>query len=160
MAFVSTAVAVVGTAYSIDQANKASKAQKNANSTQRDINKLKNEQQKRAFLRNFRQTQAAALMNSVASGVGLESSGVQGTLASEQTQKATNLADFREFNRLGAEVASFQNRAATKGFNSAVGGSVASFASQFISAAPSSSSTSGSIDFGDPSGGLAIGGIK
>ena len=130
--FIALGVSLLGMAGSTSQARKGSKAQKAANEAQRKINKLKNKQAKREFLRNFRQTQAIALSSAIGQGVGLESSGVQGTLASEKTQAKLALNEFNEFDKLGAEAAAAQNRAASASFKSGVYGQVSSFASQFV----------------------------
>ena len=133
VALAALGLAVASTGLSISQGRKSSKAQKRANEAQRKINRLKNRQAKRAFLRNFRQSQAVALVQGIASGVGLESSIVQGTLASQGSQARTGLREFQTFNRLGAEFTSAQNAASSAAFKSQVFGQVASFASSFIS---------------------------
>jgi hypothetical protein len=125
--------AVAGTAKSIIDAKKAKKAGKAANAAQVKANRLKNAQAKRAFLRSFQQAQAAALVSAISSGVGIESSVSQAGLSSLASQKATQIAEFKEFDKLGVAVAS--NRQAAAGFqaSSATFGQVASFASKFVS---------------------------
>ena len=65
---------------------KKNKAKKKARKAGANIEKVRNLQAKRAFLRNYRQAQAAALVGGVASGVSVDSSAVKGTQASQQTQ--------------------------------------------------------------------------
>jgi hypothetical protein len=130
-AFTALAIGIVAAGASIHQGKKATKAQKRANEAQRKINKLKNFQAKRSFLRNFRQTQAAALSTAIAQGVGLESSGVQGTRASEQAQKNTALIEFKRFDELGGEYAAQTNKAADASFNAGAFASLSSLAMSF-----------------------------
>jgi len=112
---------------------KAQKAQAEANRLQMKANRLKNLQQKRGFLRGFRQAQANVLSTAVASGIGLGSSRTQGTLASEKSQAGLAVREFAEFDRLGEGVANAQQRSASQAFRSQTFGAVSSFASQFIS---------------------------
>ena len=141
MVGVVTAAVVIGTAVSIDQSKKASKAQKKANTAQRSINQLQNKQNKRQFLRAFRQAQAQALQNAVTAGVGLESSAFQGTVASQATQAEVAVKEFKEADRLGAVQTSALNQAASAQFKAQVGSSVASFASQFAGYKPGGGTT-------------------
>lgn len=128
MPAVSSFIAVAAIGGKVLSGRKAKKASKRANAAQRAINKLKNKQAKRAFLRKFRQFQAAALVGGVASGVSVESSGVQGTLAGQATQAATGIAEFNQFDKLGGEQTAALNAQASANFQSSVFGSIASFA--------------------------------
>ena len=130
---IATAVSVAGAASSYVQGKKAAKAQKNANNVQRDSNRLVNKQAKRQFLRNFRQSQANNIVAAVAAGVGLESSGVRGSLASERSQAQTALSEFDKQDELGTQFAGFQNKATNAAFRSATFGQISSFASSFVS---------------------------
>ena len=140
-----SAVVVASTAYSISQGKKASKAQKQSNEAQRRINELRNKQNKRAFLRQFRQAQADALQSAVAAGVGLESSAFQGTRASQATQAETAVKEFKRMDELGAEQTAALNRASNAQFRSQVGSAVASFASQFVGWKPGGTTEVGSV---------------
>jgi hypothetical protein len=130
---IAVGVAAVGVGASIVAGKKATKQQKKANAAQRKINQLKNKQAKRAFIRNFRQQQAIALTQGIASGVGLESSLVQGTMASQAAQAKTALREFKAFDSLGGEFTAATNRASSAAFKSAAFGQVAAFAGNFIS---------------------------
>lgn len=131
MSFVATAVAVVSTGASLIQGKKASKNQARANEEQRKINRLKNEQAKRAFLRNFRQTQATNMVATIGRGVGLDSSGYQGTAASEVSQRNLAIKEFNELNQLGAAAAAFSTKAAQQSYQSQAYGTIGSIASSF-----------------------------
>lgn len=126
---ISLFIAAASTLGTILSGKKAKKASKAANAAQRKINRLKNEQSKRAFLRQFRQAQAAALVSGVASGVTIESSGVQGTLAGQFSQKETALSEFKQADDLGVAQQAAQNAQASANFAGSVFGSVAAFAS-------------------------------
>lgn len=129
MAIFSTVIAVASVVGSLIQGNKAKKASKKANRAQRAINRLKNAQQKRAFLRRFRQAQAAALVGATASGVEVESSLTQGTLASQKTQNIIAGAEFQEFDRLGGLQTQAFNEQANANFAGSIFSSVGAFAS-------------------------------
>lgn len=133
LAVAALAVSAVGTVGSIIQAKKGRKKGVAANEAQKKLNRKKNAQAKRAFLRQFQQAQAASLVAGIASGVGLESSIVQGQLASQATQAATAIKEFKEFDVLGAQVGDLRQAAASAASRSQTFGQVASFASQFIS---------------------------
>ena len=111
-----------------DQAKKATKAQKKSNRLQRDINRLRNKQAKRDFLRNFRQTQAAQLVGATGAGVDLESSAFQGTLASERTQIQVALGEAAQFDRLGSEITRQSNIAANEQYKSGVASTLSGIA--------------------------------
>ena len=130
---VALGVSALGLGSSLSSAKRAKKHDKKANKAQIAINKLKNAQVKRNFLRSFRQAQANNLSTAVASGVDVESSRTQGALSSERTQRDVGLQEFAEFDRLGGVVTNQQQRGADARFDSQVAGQVANFASQFIS---------------------------
>ena len=131
-AIIAAVTAVASAALSIRAGKKATKAQRVANAAQRKINRLKNKQAKRTFLRSFRQAQANVLTSSVASGAGLESSAFQATTLSEQAQVRLGIKEFKEFDRLGGEFSAAQDRASRQSFKSAAFGTVSSFAASFI----------------------------
>lgn len=136
MAVVSAAiagVAAVGAYKSHKAGKKASKAQQAANEAQRKINKLKNFQAKRQFLRNFRQAQANVLTSAIAAGVGIESSAFQGTAQSQLSQRGTALADFAKMDELGGEQTAAMNAQSRATAKAQTWGAVSSFASSFIS---------------------------
>lgn len=90
----------------------AAKKRKRAAKLQQQITAISNKQRRRAFLQRFRQAQADALSASVASGAGLESSAVRGTLASQRTQRNVAEGEFVDQARLGAAAASSLSKAA------------------------------------------------
>ncbi len=128
MPALSTLIAGAGVIGGAIAGSKAKKASKRANRAQRAINKLKNEQSKRAFLRKFRQAQAAALVSGISSGVTTESSGVQGALASQATQASIAIAEFNQFDDLGAQQTAALSKQASANFAGSVFGSVTAFA--------------------------------
>ncbi len=128
MPAISSIIAAAAVTGSVIVGKKAKKASKASNAAQRAINKLKNDQAKRAFLRNFRQAQAAALVGGISSGVTTESSGVQGTLASQATQATTGVTGFAQFDKLGAAQTAALNKQASANFAGSVFGSVTAFA--------------------------------
>ena len=128
MGVLSTIAAVASIGGKLIAGNKAKKASKRANAAQRAINKLKNKQAKRAFLRQFRQAQAAALVGGIAAGVDVSSSTIQGVLSSQGTQARTGVSEFAEGERLGDVQTAAINKQASANFASSVFGSVASFA--------------------------------
>ena len=125
--------AIVGVGTAVKGAHDAKKAGKAAAGSQTALNRLTNAQAKRDWLRKFRQLQADAILQGVAAGVGLESSLVQGQLQSQSAQKTQGLKDFAEADRLGASIIGAEQRGADARSNAAIGGTVASFAAQFIS---------------------------
>ena len=133
MVWAAIGIAAVGTAVSIKGAMDAKKAGKAGAAAQTALNRLENEKNKRDWLRKFRQLQADSILQGVAAGVGLESSLVQGQLQSQSSQKTQGLSDFAEADRLGASIIASEQKAANARANAAIGGAVASFASQFIS---------------------------
>ncbi len=128
MGVVSTIVAVAAIGGKLIAGRKAKKASKAANATQRAMNKLKNQQNKRAFLRQFRQAQAQALVGGIAAGVDVASSTVAGAMAGQESQRRTAVAEFAEGERLGDVQTAAINRQASANFAASVFGSVASFA--------------------------------
>ena len=129
---IAAAVAVGGTAKSAIDSRKAKKAGQRANAAQVKANRIKNAQQKRAFLRKFQQAQAAALAGGIAAGVGIESSLTQGLLSGQATQKAVQIAEFKELDTLGETVLNQRQSQANFQSSSAIFGQVAGFASKFV----------------------------
>lgn len=143
-------VAVGGTVLSLNAAKKSRNQAAAANEAQKKINRLRNAQNKRAFLRNFRQSQANVLSSAIASGIGLESSRTRGTIASEKSQRDLAVSEFAEADRLGGEVADFRTAAAGSQARAQRFSALASFATNFISFGGGSSTTT-------PRGGGVIG---
>ena len=114
------------------QEKKAGKAEKRANQAQREINRIRNRQNQRQFLREFRQAQAAALVDATAAGVDVESSRVQGTIASQRSQAQTAGFEFREMDRLGGEVTRFRNEVTTRRARASAFSTIADIGSSFI----------------------------
>ena len=133
VASVATAVTAVGAGLQYNAAKKATRQGKKANKAQRAINRLKNKQNKRQFLRSFRQAQASTLVAGVAAGVGLESSQFQGTLGSQRMQAEQAVEEFAESERLGTTQMVALNKQSSAQGRAAGFGSVANIASSFIS---------------------------
>ena len=66
--------------------HKKAKAASRARAAAANVERIRNLQSRRKFLREFRQAQAAALVSGAATGGGLDSSLTQGQLASANTQ--------------------------------------------------------------------------
>ncbi len=81
----------------------ARRKRREAAKIQRTIKAISTRQRKRAFLNRFRAAQADTLIAGVASGAGLESSGVRATLASQETQKNIGIAEFEQQQRFAQE---------------------------------------------------------
>jgi len=122
---------------------KARKSQRRANEAQREQNRLKNFQAKRAFLRNFRQVQAQALMAPIAAGVGLESSLAQSQLQSQGAQARVASEEFLEMDELGGLYAAHMNSAARRQGQASIYGQISNFAMQFAAFAPKGSGGGG-----------------
>lgn len=133
MSSLALGVAAVGTAKSINESKKARRAGRSAADAQKQINRLRNKQAKRQFLRNFRQAQAANITSSVASGVAIESSRFAGTRSSEISQRNVAVAEFAEADRLGETVINSQQAQSDATFRANRFATVANFATQFIS---------------------------
>jgi hypothetical protein len=132
MAIFAAIIAGVSALASARSAKKGSKAQQRGNEAQREINKLKNKQSKRAFMRKFRQAQAMALQQSIARGIGLESSVTQGTRSSQLTQGLVGVTEFNKMGELGGQVTDSMNAMSKYQAQAQTWGAVSSFASQFI----------------------------
>ena len=130
-----TALVVAGAsaAVSAQRAKKASRAQRRANDAQSRINRLKNFQAKRSFLRQLRQVQAENLVGAIASGVGLESSVFQGQRSSIQKQGEVAVGEFQRMDDLGAEQTAQLNRASRYQAQAATWTAVSNFALSFAS---------------------------
>ena len=139
-ALVVTGVSAVASA---SASRKARKSQRRANDAQREQNRLKNFQAKRAFLRNFRQVQAQALMAPIAAGVGLESSLAQSQLQSQGAQARVASEEFLEMDELGGLYAAHMNSAARRQGQASIYGQIGNFAMQFAAFAPKGSGGGG-----------------
>ena len=127
------AVSAIGVASSAYSGRKGRKAQSRANEAQRRINRFRNLQAKRSFLRNVRQAQAENLTASIAAGVGLESSRTQGTRSSQEAQARLSATEFNRMDELGGEMAAQLSRAGRYQFQAGVYGQLSNFARSFIS---------------------------
>jgi len=103
-------VLAIGSAVMGNQAKQDRKGQAGALA---DIKRIKNKQEKRKFLRNFRQAQAAAQLTGVASGVDPRSSRGRGTTASQATQAEVALFESEQQERLGVVAQDLGNKAAS-----------------------------------------------
>lgn len=112
---------------------KAAAAQEAANEAQRKINRLKNKQARRQFLRNYRQQAANTISGAIAAGVGLESSAFQGMTQSLKAQRNVALDEFYQMDQLGAEYTGYMNAASSRNAQAQRWGVVGGFAQQFIS---------------------------
>jgi hypothetical protein len=110
---------------------KASDKNKAANKMQAKINKFKNRQEIRAFLRNYRQQQANVLASGVAAGLGIESSSVQGALSSQRVQAQTGVGEAEKLSAMGAQVGGLRASAAKYNFNAGAFGTVSQLAMSF-----------------------------
>ena len=126
-------ISALSTAKSLKEGKKARKAGAAANESQKKANRIRNYQKKRTFLRNFRQQQANAYSEGIASGVALESSAIQGRRASQKSQAGVASRESNRLDELGMEVADFQQAQANANFRSQRASAIGSFASQFIS---------------------------
>ena len=115
---------------------KAADKNKDANKLQAEINKFKNRQEIRAFLRNYRAQQANVLASGVAAGLGIESSSVQGAQASLRSQKELSVSEANEMTALGAASGDLRVKAAKYNMNAQLFGQAASLATSFIPTAP------------------------
>lgn len=130
---VAVGVAVTAAAAAHQEKKKSASKKGRANKAQREINKLKNKQAKRNFLRQFRQAQANVLVESVAAGVGLESSAFQATLSSQKQQAITAVQEVEAQERLGERVAKLRRKAGKHDAAATTFSGVSQIASQFIS---------------------------
>ena len=145
-AWTALAVTAISTASSIKEGKKAKKKGRAANETQKKVNRLRNYQKKRQFLRNFRAQQANIYSETIARGVGLDSSGAQGQLASQATQSTTAVREARRLDELGAEVADLQQGQADANFRSQRASAIGSFALQFASLSKPASTVDPTVD--------------
>ena len=129
---VSAAVAAGSTAKSIHEARKGQKAGKRANEIQKELNRRRNLQQKRAMIKQVRQQQAQILTGAVAAGVGLESSLTQGAKAGTQSALLTQISEFADFDAMGSQIADYRQYAANRAAKSAMFGQIANTAMSFV----------------------------
>lgn len=131
-AITALAVSTISAGASAIAGSKSRKAQRRANDAQKKINQLKNLQQKRQFLRQYRQAQSAALIGSVGAGVGLGSSRSQAAMQSQLTQKEVAVAEFAQMDELGGEALNQMNKAAGYQGQAATWGAIGNLATSFI----------------------------
>jgi hypothetical protein len=105
------AIAAAAKVISLGLSFGARKKRKRAARLQQQIQAISSRQRRRAFIRRFREAQAAALVSGVASGAGLESSAVAGTIASQRTQRGVAEGEFIDQSRLSAAAGSSLQRA-------------------------------------------------
>ena len=137
---VGTAIAVASLAVSAGSAvashqagKKAAGAQMAANEAQRKITRLRNQQAKRQYLRQFRQAQAATITNAIAAGVGIDSSAFRGTLVSQERQRATAVQEFNLMDRFGGEMTAAMQAQSRYNARANTFAAIGSFAQTFIS---------------------------
>lgn len=100
MALFALAAAALGVSAAL-----GAKADRKQRSGQRALNqgrKIQSLQERTQFIRQFRQARAQSLAGGIASGAGIESSGIQGTLQSVRAQATLGLAEQGELMRLQA----------------------------------------------------------
>lgn len=122
-------VSAVSAVAGLISGKKAADKNKDANKLQAEINKFKNRQEIRAFLRNYRAQQANVLASGVAAGLGIESSLVQGAQSSLQTQAQTSVNEAEKLSNMGAQVGGLRASAAKYNFNAGLFNIGAQFAS-------------------------------
>ena len=130
VASIAVGVGAAGLQYSAGR--KAAKNQRRANEATRQINRLRNRQAKRQFLKQFRQAQAATLVEGVAAGIGLGSSRVRGTTDSQSSQAFKAVEEFNEMDRLGGEAVRFNNAALARNVQASGFGALSRVAQNFI----------------------------
>ena len=150
--FAALAVSALGAASSAYSGRKARKAQKRANNAQRKVNRLRNFQAKRSFLRQVRQVQADNLSASIAAGIGLESSRTQGTRSSTEAQMRGSVTEFNVMDKLGDYQTAQLNRASRYQFQSGVYGQISNFALNFAALQPDTSPIPPGTPIPSPSG--------
>lgn len=109
----------------------ATKRRAEARMARAAITRLRNKQAKRSFLKKFRQAQAQALVEGVASGASIDSSGTQGRLAAGRSQFRTAMFEFgkmqdlsRQANRAESAADQSDQMAGTvEAFGDVIGGS-------------------------------------
>lgn len=127
-------IAGVSAVASFSAARKGRKAQERANESQRRINRLRNMQAQRGFLRGFRQQYADVITAGLAQGVGLGSSTLQGVRSSLISQRDTSLGEFEKMDDLGAEMTAQLGQASKYQGLSSMYSTIGSVASSFIAA--------------------------
>jgi hypothetical protein len=115
---IGTIFAAIGVAHnarkSYETAQQGAKARLRAGKAQQKIVQIENKQNERAFLRNFRQMQADALIQSIGAGLGFDSTLAQGTLASQSAQALTASAEMKQRMRLSEYIVQQEQFAAHK----------------------------------------------
>lgn len=130
--YVAAAVVAAASAYeSSVQAKKAQKARNRANQAARDINKIRNTQSKRAFLKKFRAAQANTIAAGVAAGIGLDSSAIRATRSAQASQRALAIGEFDEMQDLSDEQLRYNRKAGQYGLRAGNWGAVSQFAASF-----------------------------
>lgn len=132
--------AIAGLGLQSSQGLASRHAGEDAADSQTAINRLRNDQARKKFIRSFRQAQANDIQAGINAGVGIDSSRVRGAVSSTGSQKRQQLKEFGELDRLGAEVIQAEQRSVDANQKAQVGGAIASFASQFINFSGGSSS--------------------
>ena len=124
------AVAAVGTGVAIHQGRKAERARKDADAGRLAESELANQREIKKAIAQSRIEQAQVLSAGDAQGAG-DSSGLQGGLASAQTQLASNIGFARQTQSANRLVAQATNRFNNATSNAAIAGQVAALPSAF-----------------------------
>jgi len=138
MFWVAAAVSVASSVMGAKKARKARKARRMANMYQKKQNILTQYQQTRQFMRQFRQAQAAQYANALQMGVDIESSAIQGTLASQSTQAMSANKELQQMTNWADTQARYLDQASKYDYQSQLAGVVGNFANQFMAGGPSS----------------------
>ena len=136
MFWVGAAVSVASSLVGARKAKKARRARAKADLYQKKQNRLKQFQATRQFMRQFRQAQAAQYASSLAMGVDIESSAIQGTLASQGTQAHTAIAELNQTTDWANTQAKYLGQASKYDYQSQLAGVVGNFASSFMAGGP------------------------
>jgi len=139
MFWVAAAVSVGSSLVGAGKAKKARKARQKADLYQKKQNKLRQFQATRQFMRQFRQAQAAQYSNALAMGIDLESSVIQGNLASQSSQARTALGELAEMNIYADTQAKYLGQASKYDYQSQLAGVIGNFAGSFMSGGPGGS---------------------
>lgn len=143
MFWVAAAVSVGSSILGARKAKKARKARQMANIYQKKQNILTQYQQTRQFMRQFREAQAAQYANALGMGVDIESSAIQGTLASQSTQAMTANKELQQMTNWADTQARYLDQASKYDYQSQLAGVVGNFANQFMAGGPPSKPTDG-----------------
>jgi hypothetical protein len=131
MAYVAIAVATVSTVYSIDQSQKAAKAQKEASRKQQAMQQLEASKNRQAAVKESRARRAQLQAQASDQGV-VGSSGLGGAVSSSVANLGSNISFQNTQTAFNQSIASSQEDALQAQANAQMGGQIAGFASSFI----------------------------